>query len=153
MGLGLIRVFLRTDKLAIDEIVSTLMASIEGARVTSEDWYADFRRAVERARENQQEAGSKVPRTNRLFDEVDSAEKSLGPRKELALPMIGGGCLKGYITRQVLSLTAEGELGQRETVTSMVSLLRSLGVVTKVEIFGPRPEKGSRPEKGQRKRR
>jgi hypothetical protein len=117
----------------LDAVIEKLLNSFRGANVTQDDWYGNFRRTFERATEDRKKSGRPMAHPDAILNDIDSAARSAGVRKILAIPMAEGGCLKGDITQHRLVLIADTELENNETVKAIADLLSSLSVVAHVQ--------------------
>lgn len=129
MGVVNIRFAFPEDSFPLDAVIEKLLLSFEGARVTNDDWYANFRRSAERTIEYCKKSGKPMAHADAVLNDIDSAWQSAGTRKILAIPMAKGSELKGDITRHRLMLMSNAALENNETVKAIVDLLSSLNVV------------------------
>jgi hypothetical protein len=127
-----IRFRLQEGGLSLDEVVDKLLQSLKGARVTRDDWYGDFRRMALRLKADHERAGTPFD-ADRMLEDIDSAEKAAGRRKEIAIPLPEDRQLKGDISMDRLILSAGFPLEDHETVKAILDLLYSLDVVAGVE--------------------
>jgi hypothetical protein len=133
--MDVVTVHLRTSATdgRLDSVVERILGAFKGARITQEDWYADARRAAEKTIEACKNAGKPMPNPEIVLRDIDSAALEIGPRKILAIPMDAGGYLKADITKDGLLLIADVSLENNQTVSALVGLLSSMGIVASVQ--------------------
>jgi hypothetical protein len=127
--------------ITLDIIIVKLLEQIPGARITSEDWFASRRIQEEGVIDKLRAAGNPMYYADHILGSVDRAAQSAGPTKEIDLPMVGKGSMRGRISRDHTLLHTNREINQ-ETVDRVLAVLRPLGLVKSFYVYNePLPGK------------